>query len=134
MFTPVMLEILIQQYADGNQRKFAEMLEVPNPQSITDWKRRGINNLENIERIYRKFGDEVSAEWLITGEGEPFKQSASNNTNSTVVGNNVSGNGNHISSNDKSDQAVDAIVKQLSEKDRQIAQLHSIIDKLLKQQ
>ena len=122
-----MLDLLIKRYADGNQRRFAEILQIPNPQSITDWKKRGINSLENIERIYRKFGDELSAEWLITGEGEPFKQNASGNQNSTVVGNNVHGNGNHISANDKSDQTTEALIRQLAEKDRQIQQLHQII-------
>ena len=117
-----MLDILIKRYADGNQRKFAEMLQLPNPQSITDWKKRGINSLDNIERIYRRFGDDVSAEWLITGEGEPFKQSACNNKNSTVVGNNVNGNGIHINNSPESKLAT-ILHKQLAEKDRQIAEL-----------
>ncbi len=118
-----MLDLLIDTFADGNQRKFAEMLGLNNPQTITDWKKRGLNRLEHIEKIYEVFGDRLSAEWLITGQGEPFKQIASGNTNSTVVGNNVRGKGINISIND-------AIVAQLEEKDRQIAELHSIIHNL----
>lgn len=124
MFTPEMLDLLIDTFADGNQRKFAEMLGLNNPQSITDWKKRGVNRMEHIEKIYKTFGDKLSAEWLITGEGDPFKQIASNNSQSTVVGNNVRGKGISITIND-------AIVAQLAEKDRQIAELHQFISKLL---
>lgn len=124
MFTPEMLDLLIETFADGNQRKFAEMLGLNNPQSITDWKKRGVNRLEHIEKIYQTFGDKLSAEWLITGNGEPFKQIASNNAQSTVVGNNVHGNG------DINIMTNDAIVAQLAQKDRQIAELHAIIQNL----
>ena len=123
MFTSAMLDLLIDTFADGNQRKFAEMLGLNNPQTITDWKKRGVNRLEHIEKIYQTFGDKLSAEWLITGQGEPFKQIASGNTSSTVVGNNVRGKDINITIND-------AIVAQLAEKDHQIAELHKIISNL----
>ena len=123
MFTPEMLDLLIETFTEGNQRKFAEKLGLNNAQTITDWKRRGLKQIDYIEKIYRAFGDMLSAEWLITGEGEPFKQNASNNSQSTVVGNNVHGKDISITVND-------AIVAQLAEKDKQISELLGIIGNL----
>ena len=114
MITPEMIDFLIKTFADGNQRKFSKMLDLNNAQSITDWKKRGLNRLEQVEKIYSLFGDRLSAEWLITGLGEPLKQNADFSTA-----------GNDTMREDGC--ASRALVAQLNEKDRQIADLHQII-------
>lgn len=61
---------LIEQYAGGNKSNFAKMLGVT-PQAITGWIAR---NTFDIELVYAKCAD-LSAEWLLTGEGRMMRSS-----------------------------------------------------------
>ena len=90
------------------------------------------------DNLFRKIGyyfeDVFSRQWLETGEGEMLKsQSMGSIENSTVVGNNVHGNGIHINNNTES-EAIALLRVQLNEKEAEIVRLHSIIDKLLNHQ
>ena len=64
-----MLANLINYYSDGNQAKFAEKLGIP-AQNISAWLKR---NTFNAELIFSKC-EGVSAEWLLSGEGEMLKE------------------------------------------------------------
>lgn len=59
-----------------------------------------------IEKILN-FYDEINKVWLLTGEGEMLRkgQNVADVSGSTIVGANVSGNGNSISHNDDSNIA-----------------------------
>ena len=63
------LDLLISHYADGNKAAFARMLEMPR-QSLNNWY---IHESFDIEKLYRVC-DGVSADWLLTGEGEMLKE------------------------------------------------------------
>lgn len=85
------------------------------------------------KKLALEFGDVISRDWLETGEGDMLvTQSIGNIEKSTVVGNNVKGNGIHINNAPES-EAVALLRQQLTEKEAEIVRLHSIIDKLLKQ-
>lgn len=62
------LQTLIEHYAGGNKSNFAKMLGVT-PQAITGWIAR---NTFDIELVYAKC-DDLSAEWLLTGEGRMLR-------------------------------------------------------------
>lgn len=64
-----MLECLINYYSDGNQAQFAAKLGVP-AQNVSAWIKR---NTFNAELIYSKC-EGVSADWLLTGEGEMLRE------------------------------------------------------------
>lgn len=66
----LMVENLVNCFCDGNKARFAQILGV-RPQTINGWISR---NSFDAELVYEKFG-EVSAEWLLTGEGEMLKAS-----------------------------------------------------------
>ena len=88
------------------------------------------------DNLFRKigyyYGDIFSRDWLETGEGKMLvSQSISHIEKSTVVGNNVKGNGIHINNAPES-EAVALLRQQLAEKEAEIVRLHAIIDKLLK--
>lgn len=75
---------------------------------------------------------ELSLEWLVTGKGEMLKngeqhivQNGNNNTNN---GNNISGKVKKIEQ--KIEQTNAELLEIIREKDRQIASLHKIIEKL----
>ena len=59
-------------------------------------------------------------------------QSVNGVNKSTVVGNNVKGNGIHINNSNES-EAIALLRAQLQEKEAEIVRLHAIIDKLLNQ-
>ena len=67
------LETLINYFADGNQRRFAEMLGV-SPQVVNSWLSR---NSYDIELIYSSC-DGVSGDWLIAGDGNMLKSENQN--------------------------------------------------------
>lgn len=69
-----MVECLINYYTDGNQAKFAAMLGIP-AQNVSAWIKRGTFNAE---LLFEKL-DGVSAEWLLTGEGEMLKSAQQQN-------------------------------------------------------
>ena len=60
-----MLKCLIDHYSKGNQARFAAKLGIP-AQNVSAWKSR---KTFDAELIFRKC-EGVSAEWLLTGEGE----------------------------------------------------------------
>lgn len=60
-----MLEQLISYYTDGNKAKFAAKLGI-NAQNISAWITR---KTYDAELIYSRCS-EVSADWLLSGEGE----------------------------------------------------------------
>lgn len=62
------LKKLINTFGDGSNKRFAEVLGI-NPNTISVWLARGTYD---IELIYGKCVG-VSAEYLITGEGEIMK-------------------------------------------------------------
>ena len=64
------LEALITHYTGGNKSQFAKILGVK-PQTINTWDSRGTFDLE---LIYSKCED-ISADWLLTGEGQMLKSS-----------------------------------------------------------
>lgn len=64
-----MIEALVNYYADGNQALFAAKLGVP-AQNVNAWIKR---KTFNAELIYSKC-DGVSADWLLSGEGEMLKK------------------------------------------------------------
>lgn len=64
-----MLECLINYYSNGNQANFASKLGVP-AQNINAWLKR---NTFNAELIYSKC-ENVSADWLLSGDGDMIKQ------------------------------------------------------------
>ena len=69
-----MVECLINYYTDGNQAKFAAMLGIP-AQNVSAWIKRGTFNAE---LLFEKL-DGVSAEWLLTGEGDMLKSAQQQN-------------------------------------------------------
>ena len=70
-----MLECLINYYSDGNKSRFAETIGVA-PSTLSNWITR---NTFDIELIFRHCSN-VSAEWLITGEGEMIKSNSQDET------------------------------------------------------
>lgn len=66
-----MLQRLISHYSNGNKTKFATMLGVK-PQTINSWITR---ETFDSELIYAKCED-VSARWLISGEGDMLSDSS----------------------------------------------------------
>lgn len=59
---------LIDYYSGGNQTNFAKKIDVK-PQTISSWISR---DSFDIEKIYSKCV-EISANWLLTGEGDMLK-------------------------------------------------------------
>lgn len=70
---------LVEHYAGGNKSQFARKIGV-SPQAITTWLAR---DTFDIERIYAKCED-VSAHWLITGEG-PMMNSKYDDTSVSLL-------------------------------------------------
>jgi DNA-binding transcriptional MerR regulator len=66
------LGALIAHYTNGNKSQFAKILGIK-PQTINTWDTRGTFDLE---LIYSKC-EGVSAEWLLTGEGDMLKSGSS---------------------------------------------------------
>jgi len=75
-----MLESLINYYTDGNKAQFAAMLGIK-AQNISAWIAR---NTFDAELIYSKCSG-VSADWLLSGEGEMLsEQHIVDNTSTTL--------------------------------------------------
>ena len=60
---------IIDHYTGGNQRKFAEFLDIP-AQNISAWLRR---DYFDTDLIYTKCRD-ISADWLLSGKGNMLKE------------------------------------------------------------
>ncbi|WP_404812119.1 transcriptional regulator [Capnocytophaga canimorsus] len=93
-------------------------------------KNRAIGS-DKCEKILENY-PEISPEWLITGKGEMLKNSEQNITQN---GNNNTNNGHNISGKvkkieQKIEQTNAELLEIIREKDRQIASLHKIIEKL----
>lgn len=69
------LNLLIKHYANGNKSQFAKQLDMT-PQGINTWISR---NTYDIELIYSKC-DGISADWLISGQGNMLKNEHSTHT------------------------------------------------------
>lgn len=84
----------------------------------------GTDKLENILRIY----PDISASWLLTGDGEMIKDSnvQTAGDNST----NINGNGNHVNTSELLDKALDEIAELRKLNQAQFERLMSIIEKL----
>lgn len=88
-----MIEVLVSYYCGGNKAKFAAKLGIK-PQALSMWISR---NSFDAELIYKNCED-VSAEWLLSGEGDMLNKTeqsavASGNGSVAVTGNNnVAGN------------------------------------------
>ena len=75
-----MIERLVNHYTGGNKSKFASMLGVT-PQTINTWMAR---NSFDIELLFAKC-EYISAEWLLTGEGDMIKPETQPNASSNTV-------------------------------------------------
>lgn len=87
-----MIEVLVSYYCGGNKAKFAAKLGIK-PQALSMWISR--NNFD-AELIYKNCED-VSAEWLLSGEGDMLNKTeqsavASGNGIAVAGNNNVAGN------------------------------------------
>ena len=71
-----MIEELVNHYTDGNKTKFAGLLGIK-PQTINSWILRGTFDAE---LIYSKC-DDVSADWLLSGEGSMIRKNDPQNMN-----------------------------------------------------
>ena len=67
----LILNELINYYANGNQTKFAELLGI-SVSALSNWKNR---NVLDYELIFTKCQG-LNAEWLFTGKGSMLKEAA----------------------------------------------------------
>jgi hypothetical protein len=79
-----MVECLVNHFCDGNKAKFAQMLGLK-PQSINGWISR---ETFDAELIYNRIKG-VSAEWLLSQEGEMLKQSQNENVKNSLYEENL---------------------------------------------
>ena len=79
-----MVECLVNHFCDGNKAKFAQMLGLK-PQSINGWISR---ETFDAELIYNRIKG-VSAEWLLSQEGEMLKQSQNENIKNSLYEENL---------------------------------------------
>ncbi len=70
-----MLENLINYYTDGNKAKFAAMVGIK-PQLLSNWLNR---NTFDAEQLFANCKG-VSAEWLLTGNGDMLKNTQIDNS------------------------------------------------------
>lgn len=78
-----MLEQIIAHYTGGNKAKFAKLLDVK-PQLISTWKKR---NTYDAELLFEKCKD-ISAAWLLSGEGDMIYNKQNDNRESIGANNN----------------------------------------------
>lgn len=79
------LKALIDYFAGGKKADFARMIGI-SPQGVNTWLSR---NTFDIELIYSKC-EGVSAEWLLTGEGEMLEKKIEENVSPKLSAQNVS--------------------------------------------
>ena len=70
-----MLEQLINHYTNGNKANFAEMIGIK-PQLLSNWLKR---NTFDAEQLY-KCCKNISADWLLSGEGNMICDSQNDNS------------------------------------------------------
>lgn len=104
----------------SNESSFSQVIngKVPTPKDF----------IEKLKTLLPNLNDD----WLLTGKGDMLKQSLDNITNSTVVGANVSGNGNKISHNDLAGiiKLQEGYQDMLKKSQEQIDRLLSLVEKL----
>lgn len=71
----LMLEQLINHYTDGNKASFATMVGIK-PQLLSNWLKR---NTFDAEQIYKGCKG-VSADWLLSGEGDMIRNKQNDNS------------------------------------------------------
>lgn len=122
-----MIEVLVSYYCGGNKAKFAAKLGIK-PQALSMWISR---NSFDAELIYKNCED-VSAEWLLSGEGDMLnktEQSAVASGNGSVA---VTGNNNIAGSNNAVLQERMKLLEQLlAERDRIIEEKERTIKILM---
>ena len=72
------IQKLILYYCSGNKSKFAEKLGIK-PQTLAGWETR---NTLDYDLIFAKC-ENLSAKWLLTGEGEMLENAQKNNFEDT---------------------------------------------------
>lgn len=77
------LEALIDHYSNGNKSDFARMLGIK-PQTINSWLSRDSYDIDLIYSIC----ENLSADWLLTGEGKMLLDESINKVTQHVTGNN----------------------------------------------
>lgn len=78
----LMLEQLISYYTDGNKASFAALVGIK-PQLLSNWLKR---NTFDAEQLYRACKD-VSADWLLSGEGDMIHNKQIDNSQFVTQGN-----------------------------------------------
>lgn len=73
----LMLEQLVNHYTDGNKANFAAMIGIK-PQLLSNWLKR---NTFDAECLFKGCKG-ISAEWLLSGEGDMFITSQNGNSHS----------------------------------------------------
>lgn len=79
----LMLEQLINYYTDGNKASFASMIGIK-PQLLSNWLNR---DTFDAEKVYRGCKN-VSADWLLSGEGEMVRSTQNDNSQFVSQNNN----------------------------------------------
>ncbi|MFI3296559.1 MAG: LexA family transcriptional regulator [bacterium] len=74
-----LIKALVSHYGEGKSSRFAEKLSVK-PQTISTWIAR---NTWDIDLIFANC-DNISAEWLLTGEGEMLKKERKKDKEPTI--------------------------------------------------
>jgi len=121
-----MIEVLVSYYCGGNKAKFAAKLGIK-PQALSMWISR---NSFDAELIYKNCED-VSAEWLLSGEGDMLNKTeqsvvASGNGIAVAGNNTIAGNNNAVGNVTMGDntavlqERVTMLEKLLEEKERTI--------------
>lgn len=80
MDNKTILENLINYYANGNKKRFSEMLGIK-PQTLSGWLNRG--SMDYVLLFSKLEG--VSASFLLTGEGEMFEAQPTPSISQTVT-------------------------------------------------
>ena len=78
----LMLEQLINHYTDGNKESFAVMIGIK-PQLLSNWLRR---NTFDAELLYKGCKN-ISADWLLSGEGNMISDTQFDNSQFVLQGN-----------------------------------------------
>lgn len=124
----------LQQYVDYKGisfNKIAQNISVSNSYFSKMLKNNGDLG-ENVVKKILLYYEDINSDWLITGRGSMLRDSHEDNRyvkNNSVVGGNLSGNGNNINQNNTA-ELIDELRAQLLAKDKQIERLLAIIDKM----
>ena len=117
----LMLEQLINYYSNGNKSLFAKKLGVK-PQTINSWIKR---NTFDYELIYANC-ENISADWLLSGEGEMLNEENPSSVSLSGDHNQVNGHGAHDNINGGTvdvavlEERIKAMQQLLQEKERTI--------------